>query len=80
MCRHAAECYEKLSESPPEWSDGTPLVFFCEESLAALSQRYLLRWSALFSPCCCQVHSLLRLSQRESQSFTMQQDLTLHAG
>ncbi|CAL5218711.1 g423 [Coccomyxa viridis] len=37
--RHAAECYEKLSESPPEWSDGTPLVFFCEESLAALSQR-----------------------------------------
>ena len=38
-CRYAAECYEKLGESPPEWSEGTPLVCFCEEPLAAAGQR-----------------------------------------
>ena len=47
LCRHAAECYEKLSESPPEWSDGTSLVFVCEESVAALAQRYCLCWLVL---------------------------------
>ena len=55
LCRHAAECYEKLSESPPEWSDGMPLVVFCEESMASLTQRCCPCWSLPSSPECFRV-------------------------